>query len=306
MATTFEFLIKDFEAWLTLERGLSPNSKVAYLLDIRRLQEFCIAKNPLASPFEIEADTIRQFLETLTEIGLAPASQARWLSGIKTFFRFLEENHQLKVNPTELISGPNLVRYLPEVLDYQEIERLLLAIDLSQPLGHRNKAIIEVMYGAGLRVTEVVNLKISQLYPDAGFLKVIGKRNKERLIPLGKPAYKAIDLYLKGERAQLKIAEAQQDLVFLNRNGKALSRVMIFLLIRDLAKSAGIDKTVSPHTLRHSFATHLLEGGADLRAIQEMLGHESITTTEIYTHLDMSYLRQVITDFHPRAKDLAK
>ncbi len=300
MAGTWEFLLKDFEAWISLERGMSGHSKTAYLRDLKRLQEFSSSINPQKSPFEIEADIIRNLLEQLSELGLAASSQARWLSAVKTFFRFLEENHGLKTNPTSLISGPNQAKYLPEVLDYHEIKNLIEVIDLSLPQGHRNRALIEVLYGAGLRVTEAVTLKISQLYPDAGFIRVIGKRNKERLVPLGRPAWNAIEHYKTGERTQLKIADAYQDFLFLNRNAKPLTRVMVFVIIKDLAQKAGIKKPVSPHTLRHSFATHLLEGGADLRAIQEMLGHESITTTEIYTHLDMGYLRQVIQDFHPR------
>ena len=300
MAGAWDFLLKDFEAWISLERGMSPHSKAAYLRDVERLFKFSVERNPEKSPFEIEPETITDLLEQLTELGLAASSQARWLSAIKAFFRFLEENHGLKANPTALISGPNLTKYLPEVLDYHEINNIIEAIDLSKPQGHRNKALVEVLYGAGLRVTETITLKISQLYPDAGFIRVIGKRNKERLVPLGKPAWKAIAFYQKGERAHLKIPEANKDFLFLNKNAKPLTRVMVFLIIKELAAKAGISKAVSPHTLRHSFATHLLEGGADLRAIQEMLGHESITTTEIYTHLDMGYLRQVIQDFHPR------
>ncbi|WP_114781357.1 site-specific tyrosine recombinase XerD [Botryobacter ruber] len=293
--------IKQFEQYLQLERSLSGNSVEAYTRDINKLLDFLQLKGLQVAPEQMTPAIIREFLEWIAELGMTPHSQARTLSGIRAFYKFLIMEDMLPHDPTETVEAPKLSRKLPDTLAFHEIEQLLNAIDLSTPEGTRNRAILETLYSSGLRVTELLELKLSNLYEDMGFLKVAGKGDKERLVPIGRDALKHIRLYLDGIRCHLTIKKGHEDYVFLNRRGAKLTRVMVFTIIKDLTAKAGIQKQVSPHTFRHSFATHLIEGGADLRAVQEMLGHESITTTEIYTHLDRDYLKQVIKDYHPRS-----
>lgn len=258
-------------------------------------------KHPTASPMKVTAKQLQAFIEYVNELGMSAHSQARILSGVKAFFKFLMIEDLIENDPTSLIEGPKLGRKLPDTLDVTEIEALLNAVDLSKPEGGRNRAMLEVLYGSGLRVSELVELKMGNIFFDIGFLRVIGKGNKERLVPCGKDALKHLKIYIEQIRVHIPIQKDFESHVFLNRRGKKLSRVMIFLVIKDLAERIGLKKSISPHTFRHSFATHLIERGADLRAVQEMLGHESITTTEIYTHLDRDYLRQTIQEFHPRS-----
>ncbi|WP_439881696.1 site-specific tyrosine recombinase XerD [Pontibacter sp. MBLB2868] len=293
--------IKQFEEYLKLEKSLSKHSVEAYLRDISKLTDFLKLRNLQVAPEHITAAVLREFLEWITELGMTPHSQARTLSGIRAFYKFLIMEDMLLVDPTDTIEAPKLDRKLPDTLDFHEIEQILAAIDLSTPEGTRNRAMLETLYSSGLRVTELLDLRLSNLYEDMGFLKVAGKGDKERLVPIGRDALKHIKLYREGVRCHLKIKKGHEDIIFLNRRGAQMTRVMVFTIIKDLTAKAGIQKTVSPHTFRHSFATHLIEGGADLRAVQEMLGHESITTTEIYTHLDRDYLKQVIKDYHPRS-----
>lgn len=290
---------KGFKAYLQLERSLSDNSVKAYLSDIENFTQFLVNNEIKSPPSEIDLKILQQFIKWVTGLGLTPASQARSISALRTFYKYCLLEDITTIDPTALLEAPKLQRLLPDVLGFDEIEAILAEIDLSTPEGTRNKAIIETMYSCGLRVSEVVNLKLSQLFLDVGFVRVIGKGNKERLIPIGNSAIKYILLYVNGVRNHQKIQVGEEDILFLNRRGKRLSRVMIFIIIKDLVRIAGIKKTVSPHTFRHSFATHLVEGGADLRAVQEMLGHESITTTEIYTHLDREFLRKTLEQFHP-------
>ncbi len=290
---------KGFKAYLQLEKSLSENSVVAYLGDLEKLTSFLSAENSTKSPSQIALSDLQQFVKWLVELGMTASSQARVISAIKAFYKYCFLEDISNVDPTALLEAPKLKRTLPDVLSFEEIEKIIAAIDLSTPEGTRNKAILEVMYSCGLRVTEVVNLKISQLYLDVEFIRVIGKGNKERLVPIGESASKFLSIYINHVRVHQQPQHGEEDIVFLNRRGKRLTRVMIFLIIKELAKKAGINKTISPHTFRHSFATHLVEGGADLRAVQEMLGHESITTTEIYTHLDREYLRQTLERYHP-------
>lgn len=300
-AQFWQLAIKQFENHLRLERSLAENSVAAYLRDIEKLEQFVQIHQLTLSPTEIKAEHLRLFIRYLGGFEIAESSQVRIISGIKAFFRFLEAERYIKESPAVLISVPNAKRKLPKVLDVFEIEQILKIIDLSTPEGIRNRAILEVLYGSGLRVSELVDLQLGQIYHEAGFLKILGKGGKERLVPIGYDALKFTQIYLQTVRNHLQAQRGSEKIVFLNRRGGKLSRVMIFLIVKDLAEQAGISKTVSPHVFRHSFATHLIEGGADLRAVQDMLGHESITTTEIYTHLDVEYLRQVITDFHPRS-----
>lgn len=290
---------KGFKAYLQLERSLAGNSIEAYLSDIEKLTSFLLSTDRKKNPSEVSFEDLQQFIRWVAELGMTPASQARIVSGIRTFYRYCLLEDISPVDPTTLLEAPKLKRSLPDVLSFEEIELLINGIDLSTPEGTRNKAILETMYSCGLRVSEVVNLKLSQLYLDVGFVRVLGKGNKERLVPIGSSAIKYLDIYRKTVRVHQPVQPGEEDIVFLNRRGKRLSRVMIFLIIKDLAKSTGINKNISPHTFRHSFATHLVEGGADLRAVQEMLGHESITTTEIYTHLDREFLRKTLEQFHP-------
>ncbi|CAG5071430.1 Tyrosine recombinase XerD [Dyadobacter sp. CECT 9623] len=293
--------IKHFKNYLRLERSLSGNSVDAYVRDVEKLEEFLTLAKIDLPPARIEEVHLTAFLRYLAELGLAAHSQARMLSGIKAFFKYLLLENEISEDPTELLESPRLPRKLPDVLSYEEIESMLGAIDHSTPEGTRNRAIIEVLYSSGLRVSELTGLLLTHCYFDIGFLRILGKGDKVRLVPIGKEAIKYTQLYLDHVRKEIAPAKDSEDIVFLNRRGGQLSRVMIFIMIKDIAEKAGITKTVSPHTFRHSFATHLIEGGASLRAVQEMLGHESITTTEIYTHLDRDYLKQIITEFHPRA-----
>jgi integrase/recombinase XerD len=292
---------KGFKAYLQLEKSLSDNSTAAYLRDIDKLTTYLQEKS-LKTPAEIKLRDLQQFVKWIAELGMTSSSQARIISGIKAFYKYCLLENVSKTNPTALLEAPKLKRTLPDVLSFDEIEKIIAQIDLSKPEGGRNKAILEILYSCGLRVSEAVNLRISQLYPDAGFIRVTGKGDKERLVPVGRSAIKYINVYKNKIRIHVTVKRGNEDILFLNNRGTKLSRVMIFLIIKDLVRKAGIQKTVSPHTFRHSFATHLVEGGADLRAVQEMLGHESITTTEIYTHLDRGFLRKTLENFHPAFK----
>ena len=292
---------KQFGEYLKLEKSLSKHSVEAYLRDVSKLTDFLELKGLKVTPQQVTPAQIREFLEWVAELGMTPHSQARTLSGIRAFYKFMIMEDMLQTDPTDTIEAPKLSRKLPDTLNYHEIEQLLSAIDMSTPEGTRNRAMLETLYSSGLRVSELLDLRLSNLYEDMGFLKVAGKGDKERLVPIGRDALKHIKLYKEGVRCHLNIKKGHEDIIFLNRRGAQMTRVMVFTIIKDLAAKAGIQKTVSPHTFRHSFATHLIEGGADLRAVQEMLGHESITTTEIYTHLDRDYLKQVIKDYHPRS-----
>jgi integrase/recombinase XerD len=292
--------IKRFKAYLKLEKGLADNSIEAYCRDIDKLQQYAEVQASPLNPEAISLADLRLFINWVNELGMIPSSQARILSGIKSFYKYLLVEDIIKSDPAELLESPKKQRKLPDTLSYPDIDRLIGAIDLSRSDGARNKAIIEVLYSCGLRVSELTELKLSNLYLDIEFIKVLGKGSKERLVPIGGEAIKALKIWIEEVRVHVPIKRGEEDMVFLNRRGSRLSRVYIFTLIKKLAEIAGIKKSISPHTLRHSFATHLVEGGADLRAVQEMLGHESITTTEIYTHLDREYLKTVITDYHPR------
>ncbi|MBL7736062.1 MAG: site-specific tyrosine recombinase XerD [Chitinophagaceae bacterium] len=291
---------KGFKAYLRLEKSLSENSVQAYLADLDKLLGFLQQRKPEATPASVSLEDLQAFVVSChQELRMPPVTQARIISGIRSFYRYCMLEQIVTNDPTVLLESPKLSRKLPDVLHPVEIEQIIDAIDLSVPEGIRNKAIFETMYSCGLRVSEVVSLKISHLYTELGFIRVIGKGDKERLVPVGSSAIKHIDIYRKHTRALQTIRPGHEDILFLNRRGAALSRVMIFMILQELVKKAGITKHVSPHTFRHSFATHLVEGGADLRAVQEMLGHESITTTEIYTHLDRDYLRSTLQEFHP-------
>ena len=292
-----EASIQLYKQYIKLERSLSPKTVEAYLHDIEKLNEFLGGRKKLE---EVKLEDLQDFMASLYDDKISARSQARIISGLKSFYKFLLFDHKIAHDPTELLDAPKIGRHLPEVLSIPEIEAILDSIDLSKPEGHRNKAIIEVMYGCGLRVSEVVNLRISNLYFRDNYIRIIGKGDKERLVPIGQTAQNAIRLYMEGARAYVKIKKGEEDIVFLNRRGARLTREMIFMMIKQAAEAAGVTKTISPHTFRHSFATHLVEGGADLRAVQEMLGHESITTTEIYTHLDRSYIKDIIERYHPR------
>ncbi|OPZ99782.1 MAG: Tyrosine recombinase XerD [Bacteroidetes bacterium ADurb.Bin408] len=289
-----------FKTFLKIEKSLSPHSVEAYLNDIKKLTAWLEITNRNCSPGELLLKDFQDFLKWINELGLSPNSQARLISGIKAFYHYLLLENVITTDPTELLEGPKTGRKLPDVLDVNEINKLISAIDLSKPEGERNKAILETLYSCGLRVSELVNLKISNIYFDEGFVRITGKGNKERLVPIGSIALKLIISYLENIRVHVPVKKTCTDIVFLNRRGDKLTRVMIFTIIKNLAASIGLKKKISPHTFRHSFATHLIEGGADLRAVQEMLGHESITTTEIYTHLDREYLRSTILQYHPR------
>ncbi|WP_293789636.1 site-specific tyrosine recombinase XerD [uncultured Pedobacter sp.] len=293
--------IKGFKSYLKLERSLSGNSIDAYLNDINKLTQYFQSLNLEPKLDEITVTHLKSFISWLNELGMLPSTQARVISGLKAFFAYLMIEDLIQNDPTALLEAPKFSRKLPDTLNIYEINELIAAIDASKPDGMRNKAIIEVLYGCGLRVTELTELRISNVFEKIEFIKIIGKGNKERLVPIGSIALKLLDIYIREVRVHANIKKGNEDYVFLNRFGAKLSRISIFNLIKSLAISAGIKKTISPHTLRHSFATHLIEGGADLRAVQEMLGHSSITTTEIYTHIDRDYLREVITQFHPRA-----
>jgi len=290
---------KGFKAYLQLERSLSDNSVEAYLRDVDKLTEYLQATNNLKSPQDVDLSDLQKFIKWVSELGMTATSQSRIISGIRGFYKYCLVENIVTVDPSALLEAPKLKRALPDVLSFEEIENIIAEIDLSKADGGRNKAILETMYSCGLRVSEVINLKISCLYLDVGFIRVIGKGDKERLVPIGSDAIKYIKIYKDNIRVHQPVKNGFGDILFLNKNGKSLSRVMIFYIIKALAQKAGIAKNISPHTFRHSFATHLVEGGADLRAVQEMLGHESITTTEIYTHLDRDYLRSTLHQFHP-------
>jgi integrase/recombinase XerD len=293
---------KGFKAYLQLEKSLSDNSVEAYLHDIEKLTAYLEVSKTLKTPQQIELKDLEKFVQWIMELGMTAGSQSRIISGLRSFFKYCLLERIVTIDPSALLESPKLKRSLPDVLSFAEIENIIAQIDLSKPEGGRNKAILETLYGCGLRVSEVVNLRISSLFMDVGFIKVIGKGDKERLVPIGSDAIKYINLYKNNIRVHIPLKAGNEDILFLNRRGAKLSRVMIFLIIKQLAKQAGITKNISPHTFRHSFATHLVEGGADLRAVQEMLGHESITTTEIYTHLDRDFLRNTLQQFHPAFK----
>ncbi len=293
---------KGFKSYLQLEKSLSPHSVQAYLHDIELLTQFLQSQNTMVNPADVTLQHLQDFLKHIAELGMSSTSQARIISGIKAFYKYALIENISTLNPSVLLDAPKLKKSLPDVLHFDEIEKILSAIDLSTPEGTRNKAIIETLYSCGLRVTELVELRISQLFLETGFIRVIGKGNKQRLVPIGGDAIKYINLYRENIRVHLPVKPGNEDYVFLNRRGTKLSRIMIFLIIKELVNKAGINKTISPHTFRHSFASHLVEGGADLRAVQEMLGHESITTTEIYTHLDREFLRKTLEQFHPGFK----
>jgi integrase/recombinase XerD len=291
--------IKDFTSYLKIEKGLAANSVLAYENDVKKLEDFARVRN-------LETETItythlKEFVKELYDLGLSARSQARIISGVKQFFQYLLMDQEIDKDPSNLLEMPKIGRMLPEVLSIQEIDLLIDTIDLSSKEGHRNKAILETLYSCGLRVSELVHLKFEDIFFNEGFIRVIGKGNKQRLVPVSASVEKEIGIYSENIRNHQEIKPGNESYVFLNRRGAKLTRVMIFTIIKNLAAKAGIEKNISPHTFRHSFATHLLEGGANLRAIQEMLGHESITTTEIYTHLDQSFLKEVILSFHPRS-----
>jgi integrase/recombinase XerD len=297
----WDIYIQEYENYLKLERSLSGNSIEAYVHDVIKLRQFLEITNRDLNPLQITVLELQDFIEYINDLGMTPHSQARIISGLKSFYKFLLYEGELEKDPTTLLEAPKLGRKLPDTLNVFEIDQIFEAIDHSTPQGMRNRAMLETLYSSGLRVTELVNLKLSNILFDVGFLRVVGKGNKERLVPIGKEALKFINIYREEVRVHQEVQPGHEGFLFLNRRGKQLSRQMIFMTIKDLVAKSGLNKTVSPHTFRHSFATHLIEGGADLRAVQEMLGHESITTTEIYTHLDRDYLKQVIHEYHPRS-----
>ncbi|MCE2772635.1 MAG: site-specific tyrosine recombinase XerD [Bacteroidetes bacterium] len=292
--------IAGFKLYLQLERSLSTNSIEAYQHDIEKLVQYLEISGKTKTPQDITLDDLRGFLVWITELGMTATTQARIISGIRAFYKYLLMENLINTDPTDLLEAPRTARHLPDTLAPEEIERLMESVDRSTPEGERNRAMLETLYSCGLRVSELVNLRISGLYEDEMYVRVIGKGDKERLVPIGSTAIKHIRIYLESVRVHQQIQKGEEDILFLNRRGKRLSRVMVFTIIKQQAFKAGIRKTISPHTFRHSFATHLVEGGADLRAVQEMLGHESITTTEIYTHMDRTFLSEQIKKFHPR------
>jgi integrase/recombinase XerD len=292
-----------FQSYLRLEKSLSPKTVEAYLQDVKKFAQFLSNNDKITEEQKLIAAQLQDFqnyIHHLFKEKVKPSSQARAVSSLKAFYRFLQFEKMIESNPTELLEAPKMGRTLPTVLSVLEIEAMITAIDLSTPEGHRNKAIIEILYGCGLRVSELINLKLSQLFFRDNFIRIIGKGNKERLVPIGKTAQKAALHYMEGGRSKLKIKKGMEDFLFLNRRGTKLTREMIFMMVKETAQLSGVLKNISPHTFRHSFATHLIEGGADLRAVQEMLGHANITTTEIYTHLDTDYIRSTMAQFHPR------
>ena len=293
--------VKGFKAFLSIEKSLSKNSVEAYIRDVTKLTQFFEIHNLEPTPEEVNYNELRDFIQWINKMEVSARSQARIISGIKAFYKYLLLEDLIQKDPTSLLESPKIGRKLPDTLSLEEIDLLINTIDLSKPEGQRNKAILEVLYGCGLRVSELVDLKISNIYLSSGYIKVSGKGNKERLVPIGGKAIKEINYYFENRASLPKIERAYENVVFLTRNGRKLSRVMIFKIVKDLVEKSGLKKNISPHTFRHSFATHLIDGGADLRAVQEMLGHESIITTEIYTHLDRDYLRSAIIEFHPRS-----
>ncbi|MEY3921206.1 MAG: site-specific tyrosine recombinase XerD [Bacteroidota bacterium] len=303
-AQMWEVYKKGFLVHLQLEKSLSMNTIQAYGLDLEKLIQFIEIKGQKKGPDQVTLQDLQEYIKWIAELGMSERSQARIISGIKSFYKYCLQEEITKKDPTELLSSPKLKRALPDTLTFEEIESIIYQIDLSKPEGMRNKAMLETLYSCGMRVSEIINLKKSNLYLDIGFVRVIGKGDKERLIPIGTAAVKYLQIYLQEVRVHIAISKGAEDIVFLNRRGSKLSRVMVFYIIKELVQKANIQKNISPHTFRHSFATHLVEGGADLRAVQEMLGHESITTTEIYTHLDRNFLRETLKKFHPGFKEL--
>jgi len=297
----WEELINDYASFLRLEKGLSDNSVAAYITDIRKLQSYLAMKEYDIGPCDIDSSLLHEFIGWTGELGVGSRTQSRLISGIRSFFKFLVLDELIEKDPSLTLESPRIGRKLPEVLSVEEIDLLMSQIDLSKPEGRRNRAMLEVLYSCGLRVSELTGLRISDIFIDEGFVRVIGKGDKERFVPIGKVALNEIDRYMPDRNSMLEIDKGYSDILFLNRRGRRLSRVMVFTIIRQLAEKADIKKKISPHTFRHSFATHLVQGGADLRAIQEMLGHESIVTTEIYTHLDREFLRETIISHHPRS-----
>lgn len=293
--------LQSFKNYLRLERALSGNSIEAYIGDLNKLFQYFESVDQEPKIEDITPADLKSFISWINELGMLPSTQARVISGLKSFFGFLVLEEVLTEDPSGLLEAPRLSRHLPDTLNTHEIEALIEAIDASKPEGMRNKAIIEMLYGCGLRVSELVNLKRSDIFEENEFIRVVGKGNKERLIPIGTNAMKYLKIYLQDVRVHIPVKKGFENSIFLNRTGTSLSRVSVFTMIKALAKKTGLNKSISPHTFRHSFATHLIEGGADLRAVQEMLGHSSILTTEIYTHLDRDYLRGVIKDAHPRS-----
>ena len=300
---TWENAIESYKTYLILEKSLSANSVEAYLNDINKMAKYCDEKHQVKIPDEVTYDILKDYLIYVSEVGVTNRTQARCISSIRSFFKFLVFDGQLENNPTKLLEAPKIGRKLPNILTVEEIDSMLNAVEMYKPEGQRNKAIIEMLYSCGLRVSELISIKVSNINFRTGVVKIEGKGNKERLIPLSKNAKDEIKRYLKVYRDWLDIEKEYEDVLFLNKRGTALSRVMVFNIIKHLANRAGIKKNVSPHTFRHSFASHLVSGGADLRAVQDMLGHESILTTEIYTHFDEHYLKDTINKFHPRSKD---
>ncbi|MDE5611373.1 MAG: site-specific tyrosine recombinase XerD [Odoribacter sp.] len=300
---TWDNAIESYKTYLILEKSLSSNSVEAYLNDINKLAKYCAEKHNIKIPDEVTYDILKDYLVFVSEIGVTNRTQARCISSIRSFFKFLVFDGKLENNPTRLLEAPKIGRKLPNILTVEEIDAMLNAVEMYKPEGQRNKAIIEMLYSCGLRVSELIDIKLSNINFRMGIVKIEGKGNKERVIPMSKNAKEEVKRYLKVYRDYLDIEKGYEDVLFLNKRGMSLSRVMVFNIIKHLAKRAGIKKNVSPHTFRHSFASHLVSGGADLRAVQDMLGHESILTTEIYTHLDNHYLKDTINKFHPRAKD---
>ena len=295
--------IKGYRNYIRLEKSLSDNSIEAYQRDVEKLYQFIDYKKLNLNPEDIKLEHLHDFIKWINELGMSARSQARIISGIKGFYKYLLVEDVIKDDPTELLETPKVGRKLPDTLSADEIDRLIAGLDLSKPEGHRNKAILETLYSCGLRVSELINLKLTDMFEEDGFIRVTGKGEKQRLVPIGQTALKYIDIYITGTRNHMNIKAGHEDILFLNRRGAKLTRVMIFTIIKRLAVTIGLDKNISPHTFRHSFATHLVEGGADLRAVQEMLGHESITTTEVYTHIDREFVRKSILTHHPRWKE---
>ncbi|MBC8265513.1 MAG: site-specific tyrosine recombinase XerD [Flavobacteriales bacterium] len=296
---SWESSILGFKNYLTIERSLSANSVDAYIRDVKKLANF--TKEKKKSELQINKSDLSDFVIFISKEGLSARSQGRIISGIKAFYKYLIMEDYISADPTELLESPKIGMKLPDTLSIEEIDKLIAAIDLSTGQGERNRAMLEILYSCGLRVTELITLKLSNVSFVEGFIKIIGKGNKERLAPIGRIALKYLNIYIKEVRNHQEIQKGHEDIIFLGRRGKQLTRVMIFTIIKQLAEKISLKKKISPHTFRHSFATHLIQGGADLRAVQEMLGHESITTTEIYTHLNKEYLREAIIQFHPRA-----
>lgn len=302
MLSSWTTYFKSYKTYLRLEKGLSVNSVEAYLSDLSKFQKYLSEQKSEKSPAKITLDDLTHFIAWVSDCGLNARSQARIISGIRAFYRYLLLEEVVQQDPSELLEMPRLARKLPDTLSENEIDKLITSIDLSKPGGERNRAMLETLYGCGLRVSELIALKITSIYYNDGFLRIIGKGNKERLVPINDYALKTLRIYINEIRSHQKISKGAEDFVFLNNRGKPLSRVMVFTIIKRLAIQAGIKKKISPHTFRHSFATHLIQNGADLRAVQEMLGHESITTTEIYTHLDRKFLFDTVLKHHPRGR----